>query len=224
MLGIWCLSMWENMGKPDKLYLIELGPGKGTLMKDIMKVSARFPEFKKAISVHFVELSAVLRRRQYDALQCTGLLESTTTSNNSNSSSNTTTKQKDQLDAAVGKTDSIRDGHTYHTSDGVTVSWHSFLQQVPSDAPVLVIGKQRNTYLLLVDIYLYISLLIDCLWIWQARSFWTLSQCTSSCTRRRAGERSWWTLAPPLQRPARNPRWRVAINALLQRRRRCWRK
>jgi SAM-dependent MidA family methyltransferase len=33
MVGIWCLATWENMGRPDAINLVELGPGNGTLMK-----------------------------------------------------------------------------------------------------------------------------------------------------------------------------------------------
>lgn len=45
-----------------------LGPGKGTLMKEILKVSQNFPYFKKAISVHMVEVSEVMRNIQRKAL------------------------------------------------------------------------------------------------------------------------------------------------------------
>ena len=36
MIGLWCVSMWEKLGKPKALEIIELGPGKGTLMHDLL--------------------------------------------------------------------------------------------------------------------------------------------------------------------------------------------
>jgi NADH dehydrogenase [ubiquinone] 1 alpha subcomplex assembly factor 7 len=131
MIGIWCLSMWEKMGKPDKLYIVELGPGKGTLMKDVMRVAARFQPFASAVLVHFVELSTVLRGRQYNALRCTGA-----------STGTTTTAADGTAGAATGKVGelSIKEGMAYPMESGIKAHWHSFLQQVPSDAPALIIG------------------------------------------------------------------------------------
>ena len=37
MLAIWCVAFWEHMGKPKKILLVELGPGDGTLCKDLLK-------------------------------------------------------------------------------------------------------------------------------------------------------------------------------------------
>merc|ERR1719502_1069521 len=36
MIAIWCISVWEKMGSPEKVNLVEMGPGKGTLMTDIL--------------------------------------------------------------------------------------------------------------------------------------------------------------------------------------------
>jgi NADH dehydrogenase [ubiquinone] 1 alpha subcomplex assembly factor 7 len=70
MIGMWCISHWMSMGKPKNLNIIELGPGKGTLMKDIIEVAEKFPDFKAAVNVHLVELSGTMRKLQRDALQC----------------------------------------------------------------------------------------------------------------------------------------------------------
>lgn len=115
--------MWEQMGRPAKLNLVELGPGKGTLMKDMLRTAGRFPGFREAVSVHLVELSTVLRGRQYEALNC---------------ASDTATFTATETTAGPIR---IKDGAAYTTKEAVTVHWHSFLHQVPSDAPVLIIGK-----------------------------------------------------------------------------------
>jgi len=55
MITIWCVSCWEELGRPRKLNLIELGPGKGTLMMDILKTSKKFVEFQSSIDIHMVK-------------------------------------------------------------------------------------------------------------------------------------------------------------------------
>ena len=36
MIAIWCVSFWENLGKPNKIVMVELGPGDGTLCHDLI--------------------------------------------------------------------------------------------------------------------------------------------------------------------------------------------
>lgn len=38
MIGVWAMCLWEQMGKPVKVNLIELGPGRGTLLADLLRV------------------------------------------------------------------------------------------------------------------------------------------------------------------------------------------
>jgi SAM-dependent MidA family methyltransferase len=45
-----------------------LGPGKGTLMKEILRTAKSFPAFEKALTVHMVEVSEAMRKIQRDAL------------------------------------------------------------------------------------------------------------------------------------------------------------
>ena len=35
MLGLWCVAMWQAAGKPRAVQLLELGPGRGTMMVDL---------------------------------------------------------------------------------------------------------------------------------------------------------------------------------------------
>ena len=64
LIGVWCLSVWHMMGEPRLFALVELGPGRGTLMADVLRVLARHAKCRKAASVHFVETSPVLRDAQ----------------------------------------------------------------------------------------------------------------------------------------------------------------
>jgi NADH dehydrogenase [ubiquinone] 1 alpha subcomplex assembly factor 7 len=64
LIGLWCAHTFEQIGAPAKLHLIELGPGRGTLMADALRATARLAAFRDAIQVHLVETSAKLREAQ----------------------------------------------------------------------------------------------------------------------------------------------------------------
>jgi NADH dehydrogenase [ubiquinone] 1 alpha subcomplex assembly factor 7 len=64
LLGLWCVEMWQALGSPPALNLVELGPGRGTLMADALRAARLRPAFRAAASVHLVETSESLRARQ----------------------------------------------------------------------------------------------------------------------------------------------------------------
>ncbi len=64
VLGGWACVVWEAMGRPHPVLLVECGPGRGTLMADALRVIARVPDFAAALRVHFVETSPRLRAEQ----------------------------------------------------------------------------------------------------------------------------------------------------------------
>jgi SAM-dependent MidA family methyltransferase len=68
LLGVWAASAWELMGRPDEVRLIEMGPGDGTLMGDILKTVRHAPGFLEAADVWLVETSAPLRALQAERL------------------------------------------------------------------------------------------------------------------------------------------------------------
>jgi len=68
MIGVWCADFWMQMGMPDAFNLIELGPGRGTLMADILRATKSVDGFSAAVAVHLVEISSVLRAKQEEAL------------------------------------------------------------------------------------------------------------------------------------------------------------
>lgn len=57
LLGAWAKTVWQMLGQPENLLLVEAGPGRGTLMADALRV---WPE----ANVHFIETSARLRAQQ----------------------------------------------------------------------------------------------------------------------------------------------------------------
>eukprot|EP01119_Soliformovum_irregulare_P000491 TRINITY_DN1033_c1_g1_i1.p1 TRINITY_DN1033_c1_g1~~TRINITY_DN1033_c1_g1_i1.p1 ORF type:complete len:476 (-),score=134.91 TRINITY_DN1033_c1_g1_i1:29-1456(-) len=70
LVGIWCVNTWMQLGKPASFRLVELGPGRGTLMKDLLRAAKSFPSFYKAINLHLVERSPRLKEIQAKALDC----------------------------------------------------------------------------------------------------------------------------------------------------------
>ena len=68
LIGIWCVTVFRAMGAPHKFNLVELGPGRGTLMADLLRAAAKAPEFGQAAALHLVETSPVLRRIQQQTL------------------------------------------------------------------------------------------------------------------------------------------------------------
>ena len=68
-LGLWAAVTWQAMGAPDPVRLVELGPGRGTLMADALRaVGQAVPAFRAALRVHLVEASPALRAAQARAL------------------------------------------------------------------------------------------------------------------------------------------------------------
>ena len=66
IIGVWCVTKWEQAGKPEKFALMELGPGRGTLMSDLLRGVKHIHGFKPEI--HLVEISPVLRAAQREKL------------------------------------------------------------------------------------------------------------------------------------------------------------
>jgi SAM-dependent MidA family methyltransferase len=68
LLGLWALSVWRMMDEPAAINLIELGPGRGTMMRDALRAAKVLPKFRKALSVHLVEISPTLEQLQRNSL------------------------------------------------------------------------------------------------------------------------------------------------------------
>ncbi|KAF5198196.1 arginine methyltransferase NDUFAF7-like protein [Thalictrum thalictroides] len=114
MIGVWAMCLWEQMGQPDKVNLVELGPGRGTLMADLLRGASKFEKFTKSLHVHMVECSPTLQKLQYKTLKC----------------------EDEDVSASNG------DKRTVSMFSGVPVSWHTSLEQVPSGLPTIIIGHE----------------------------------------------------------------------------------
>jgi NADH dehydrogenase [ubiquinone] 1 alpha subcomplex assembly factor 7 len=65
ILGLWAAVTWDLIGRPDPVLLVELGPGRGTLIADALRATAAVaPAFHAALRLHLVESSPRLRAIQ----------------------------------------------------------------------------------------------------------------------------------------------------------------
>ncbi|CAB3383941.1 Hypothetical predicted protein [Cloeon dipterum] len=114
MIAVWILSEWQKVGAPKPMQLVEFGPGKGTLMSDILRV---FNHFKiDGVSVHLVELSQKMRESQAKLL-CS---EATLGKN-----------EEHQLQVVSGT-----------TSTDYPISWHNHHSEVPRDAFSCIVAHE----------------------------------------------------------------------------------
>lgn len=72
LIGLWSAVVWQGMGQPSPLRLVELGPGRGTLMRDARRAARAMPRFLDAATIHLIEVSAPLRAAQEQTLASDG--------------------------------------------------------------------------------------------------------------------------------------------------------
>lgn len=64
LLGLWAAAVWRVIGSPELFHVIELGPGRGTMMSDALRALRVLPALYQTLSVHMVEINPVLREKQ----------------------------------------------------------------------------------------------------------------------------------------------------------------
>jgi len=68
LLGLALAQVWLDRGSPASVRLVELGPGRGTLMADLLRATRIVPGFHDALTLHLVETSPALRARQSETV------------------------------------------------------------------------------------------------------------------------------------------------------------
>lgn len=63
LISLWCLMEWQKVGAPSPVQLVELGPGRGTMIQDILRVLTRY-DIHRDMSLHLVEVSPHLANAQ----------------------------------------------------------------------------------------------------------------------------------------------------------------
>lgn len=72
LIGLWLVEVWRQMGSPKPFNLVELGPGRGVLMADILRAARLRPEFTQSAQVWLLEQSGRLRHEQQKRLRASG--------------------------------------------------------------------------------------------------------------------------------------------------------
>ncbi|ORX58718.1 DUF185-domain-containing protein [Hesseltinella vesiculosa] len=113
LCGVWYLTEWMRLGKPERIQVVEFGPGRGTLMGDMIRTWKQFPYFYKTISgIHLVEASPGLRKMQRAALV-------------KGSSDEDVKREQTAETAGMNPLESIQ------AEDGLTIHWHDGVELVP---------------------------------------------------------------------------------------------
>lgn len=112
MVGVWAMCLWEQMGRPEKVNLVELGPGRGTLLADLLRGVSKIKKFIESLHVHLVECSPALKKIQYQNLKC------------------------------VGNGDEDAEKQIISSLAGTPISWHTTLEQVPTGFPTIIIAHE----------------------------------------------------------------------------------
>ena len=64
LIGLWAIELWRRLGAPERVRLVEVGPGDGTLMADALRAARLDPEFLRAVDLVLIEPSPPLREAQ----------------------------------------------------------------------------------------------------------------------------------------------------------------
>ncbi len=68
LIGVWLADVWRQSGDPNPFVLLELGPGRGTLMQDVLRATSKVAGFHQALRLHLLESNAALRKQQQEKL------------------------------------------------------------------------------------------------------------------------------------------------------------
>jgi NADH dehydrogenase [ubiquinone] 1 alpha subcomplex assembly factor 7 len=72
LIGLFAVAAWERLGEPASFVLTELGPGRGTLMADMLRAARVKPAFMAAADIHLVEIGPRLMEIQRGTLARSG--------------------------------------------------------------------------------------------------------------------------------------------------------
>ena len=73
LIGLWMVAVWKQLHEPENMRVIELGPGRGTMMVDALRAAKMVPAFGAAAVLHLVEISAPLQALQEQTLASLGM-------------------------------------------------------------------------------------------------------------------------------------------------------
>ncbi|TPX34809.1 hypothetical protein SmJEL517_g02648 [Synchytrium microbalum] len=116
IMAIWFITQYQSHNSPTSFQVIELGPGRGTLMADLIRTFTQFPSLRTSLkSVHLVEASPALRKHQAKILS---------------------------LNSSKPTCDDNGTPVSMQRGDGVHVVWHDSLDEVPRDAWSMLVAHE----------------------------------------------------------------------------------
>jgi NADH dehydrogenase [ubiquinone] 1 alpha subcomplex assembly factor 7 len=68
IIGLWCISEYQNLNHPAKINIVELGPGKGSLMRDLLRIAKLDVKFYNALAVSLLEINPTFKKLQRNVL------------------------------------------------------------------------------------------------------------------------------------------------------------
>ncbi len=71
LIGLWAAVVWQQMGRPARVNLVELGPGRGELTADALRAARIMPGFLTAVDLHLCEINPMFREQQAAKLEAT---------------------------------------------------------------------------------------------------------------------------------------------------------
>jgi NADH dehydrogenase [ubiquinone] 1 alpha subcomplex assembly factor 7 len=140
LIGLWIADVWQNMGSPPSFHLIELGAGRGTLMKDALRALKVLPECFQAAHIHIVDMSPALQRIQVATLKDHSI--SWHTSIETLPEGTSIIIANEFFDALPVRQYQRYEGHWYERM--ITVDTHGALQCCLSPSPEMMLQKEAE--------------------------------------------------------------------------------
>ncbi|KAE8899611.1 hypothetical protein PF005_g5302 [Phytophthora fragariae] len=81
LIAVWCVVTWQQMGSPGHVKIVEMGPGRGSLMSDFLRAAKSFQPFYEAIEIHMVDISPAMQKIQQETLKCEPIEDKTAPEN-----------------------------------------------------------------------------------------------------------------------------------------------
>ena len=69
LIGAYLVNLWQNNYESQEISLVEMGAGKGTLIKDLLRFASKIPNFLDKVSINIVEISPKLQKIQKECLK-----------------------------------------------------------------------------------------------------------------------------------------------------------
>jgi len=143
LVGIWCVAMWQQLGEPEQLRIVELGPGRGTLMRDLLRITRKFEPFYGALTVHLCDASPALMKIQQQRIGCEAVSDKE--AEEAAARLGVDLQQTPEAEAEASSLSSPRMPplRSMRMPDaGPWVHWHNSFSDVPEDAPTLFVAQE----------------------------------------------------------------------------------